>query len=72
MLVVNWDESVIASSTKFVPSLLKAKEEIWRVIRLSDIYSAFFVYQGLPLILPTPCISYPAYTRVTVEIFWKV
>lgn len=45
MLPGNWDELTIASSTKFVPSLLavKAKEEMWQVI-------GFSVYiEGLPL-----------------------
>ena len=45
MLLDNWDELTIASSTKFVPRLLavKAKEEMWQVI-------VFSVYiEGLPL-----------------------
>lgn len=72
MLSGDWDEVIIASSTKFVPEPLavKAKEEIWQVIRLSV---CFLCISGSPsrFILPTPCIACPVSKEGTWESFGR-
>lgn len=47
----NWDELIITSRTKFVPSLLevKAEEEIWQVIRLFVYIKGSWYIGGYPL-----------------------